>query len=73
METPHRSTFLAIYGSFDSAVNLMKESHSGSIQCPVLGESTVMGPRAVVKLMGYHLKESLTFWEKWLFMSVSMH
>lgn len=48
---------MVIYGSLDSAVNLMKESHSEFSQRPVLGEGAVMGPRAVVELMGYHLKE----------------
>lgn len=41
--------FLAIYGFLDSAVNLMKESHS---KCPAPGDDAVMGPRAMVKLIG---------------------
>lgn len=45
METPHSSTFGAIYGSLDSAVNLMKECHSESSQRPVLGEGAEMGAR----------------------------
>lgn len=34
----------AIYGSLDSAVNLMKESHSNSRQYPTLGEREDGGP-----------------------------
>lgn len=49
METPHRSTFWAIYGSLDGAVNLMKECHSESSRRPVLGEAAALwGPGWVV-------------------------
>lgn len=41
METSNRSTTLAIYGSLDSAVNLVKESHLKSTQCPALGEGVI--------------------------------
>lgn len=52
METPHRRTFFkAIYGSLDSAVNLMKESHSNTRQYPTLGEGEEMGAQDSGKVM----------------------
>lgn len=59
METHTGALFfiLTIYGSLDSAVNLMRNSHSASSRRPVLGEKAAMGPKAAVELMGNHLKE----------------